>query len=385
LKEITRRAISRLKDDVRGLEQMTERRLLVRDAQLDSLDTAYALLDDCRRYGTLAFAHAARAGFVATTLLNSLVEAGILPEQRRHEFMHNIKTVAGEFEEDKQALVSGGKTLDQLIEKYGHLRPGTYDLSSQAYWEDPQLYLSSSAIGSVEKSHTFQFTKDESSGMASLLAEMDSDVDVEALQNYLSEAIRLRESIKFEFTKNLSLALDRCIQYGQQHGLSREQVVYLEYADLERLKVNSIGIDTLKGYIDDRMQNFAVTELIELPHLIMGERDFYCFERRASMPNFVTTGRVIAPVVTVSDHDKAHLKDKIVMIPQADPGYDWLFGCAIAGLITRYGGANSHMAIRAAEMALPAAIGVGDKLYEAIANMQSIDLDCGNHVIREVQ
>ena len=43
------------------------------------------------------------------------------------------------------------------------------------------------------------------------------------------------------------------------------------------------------------------------------------------------------------------------------------------------------MAIRAAEMNLPAAIGVGEKLYEEITNMRRIELDCANHTIREIQ
>ena len=76
---------------------------------------------------------------------------------------------------------------------------------------------------------------------------------------------------------------------------------------------------------------------------------------------------------------------KLVLILQADPGYDWLFGHGIAGLITQYGGANSHMAIRAAEIGLPAAIGVGEKLYEKILNMRQVELDCANHIIREIQ
>ncbi|NQY42139.1 MAG: hypothetical protein HRT87_02185, partial [Legionellales bacterium] len=71
------------------------------------------------------------------------------------------------------------------------------------------------------------------------------------------------------------------------------------------------------------------------------------------------------------------------LIPQADPGYDWLFGQGISGLITKFGGANSHMAIRAGEMNLPAAIGVGEKLYERIMKMDVVELDCANQVIRE--
>ena len=71
-----------------------------------------------------------------------------------------------------------------------------------------------------------------------------------------------------------------------------------------------------------------------------------------------------------------------MLIPQADPGYDWLLGHNILGLITKYGGANSHMAIRAAETGLAAAIGVGEKLYEPLASAGYVQLDCANQVIR---
>ena len=50
------------------------------------------------------------------------------------------------------------------------------------------------------------------------------------------------------------------------------------------------------------------------------------------------------------------------------------FGKQISGLITMYGGANSHMAIRAAEFGLPAAIGVGEKQYNKLVNSSLIEL-----------
>ena len=72
------------------------------------------------------------------------------------------------------------------------------------------------------------------------------------------------------------------------------------------------------------------------------------------------------------------------MIPQADPGYDWLFGRNIAGLITMYGGANSHMAIRAAEFGLPAAIGIGETHYRSLAASTELELNTGLRVIRVI-
>ena len=69
------------------------------------------------------------------------------------------------------------------------------------------------------------------------------------------------------------------------------------------------------------------------------------------------------------------------MIENADPGYDWIFSLEIIGLVTQYGGSNSHMAIRAAEMNLPSAIGVGDKLFEALCKSSKVFLNCENKVI----
>ena len=66
----------------------------------------------------------------------------------------------------------------------------------------------------------------------------------------------------------------------------------------------------------------------------------------------------------------------IVTIPSADPGYDWLFSYKIAGLVTAFGGVNSHMAIRAGELNLPAVIGAGETLYEHWSTATQLRIDC---------
>jgi len=47
-----------------------------------------------------------------------------------------------------------------------------------------------------------------------------------------------------------------------------------------------------------------------------------------------------------------------------------------------YGGANSHMAIRAAEFGLPAAIGVGEKRFRSYNRAATIELDPAGETIR---
>jgi len=66
------------------------------------------------------------------------------------------------------------------------------------------------------------------------------------------------------------------------------------------------------------------------------------------------------------------------LIESADPGYDFIFSYNIKGLITKYGGQNSHMSIRCNELNLPSIIGVGEKIYSSFASSNKIYIDCKN-------
>ena len=73
---------------------------------------------------------------------------------------------------------------------------------------------------------------------------------------------------------------------------------------------------------------------------------------------------------------KKKITNKIVLIENADPGYDWIFSKNISGLITKNGGVNSHMAIRCQELNIPAAIGIGEANYKLIEQSNELNLNC---------
>ena len=75
----------------------------------------------------------------------------------------------------------------------------------------------------------------------------------------------------------------------------------------------------------------------------------------------------------------------IICIPNADPGYDWLFSHSIGGLITAWGGANSHMAIRAGELSIPAIIGAGELLYEKWSNSKRLNINCSSKIVEIIK
>ncbi|MEX3074491.1 PEP-utilizing enzyme [Vibrio alginolyticus] len=376
LKAITKKALHRLDDDISSIGQLTTRRQSIKDSFISDLDKSYMLLDDCKNYGTLAFSHAARAGFVAKTLLNSLVQSNGLSKERRAHFMCSFDTVAGQFEKDKARFSSGEITLGELIDQYGHLRPGTYEITTPAYWELPEHYLIPKETKQIESQILgMEFTDDELLAMDSLLEQIDPDLTTSAFIEYVIRATQERERVKFEFTKSLSKALDHLAKWGNTIGLTRDEVSYLSYTEIESIQLNRLTPDDLPEIIEKRKADYQITKAIELPSLISDASIFYGFEQHSSLPNYIGLNRVIAEVASISN-ENTNLRGKIVMIPQADPGYDWLFGHDIAGLITQFGGANSHMAIRSAEVGLPAAIGVGEKLYESLLVANKLELDC---------
>ena len=98
-------------------------------------------------------------------------------------------------------------------------------------------------------------------------------------------------------------------------------------------------------------------------------------------PTFITNKSVTAKGVALSRNEVVDLNGSIVLIESADPGYDWIFSHNIAGLITKHGGTNSHMAIRCAEFGLPAAIGCGERLFRELCEGGVIELNAANRTV----
>ena len=95
--------------------------------------------------------------------------------------------------------------------------------------------------------------------------------------------------------------------------------------------------------------------------------------------------KISEDIVILSRNKKTSLKNKIVVIENADPGYDYIFSHKIKGLITKFGGINSHMSIRCNELNLPAAIGIGEKKYREVIVSKKILLDCENNMLNVIQ
>jgi len=118
---------------------------------------------------------------------------------------------------------------------------------------------------------------------------------------------------------------------------------------------------------------------IKLPILLIDPKGVDVIPFQVSSPNFIGNKKIISKTIYIDNRvnfKKIELNKKIILIENADPGFDWLFNFEIKGLITKFGGANSHMSIRCNELKIPAAIGVGEKIFEDIKTNEQLILNC---------
>ena len=337
-----------------------------------SVERVKRLLDTCRTHGTLPFSQLARHGFIAVQFLKSLVERDALSPKDLENFMHSIQTVATELAREIHAVTTGEISEQNFLARYGHLRPGTYDIASWRYDERPDLYLGHSKHAPVSEKPPFEMTARMRMNLESLLQEAGYNLSAEALLNYIAAAVRGREQAKFAFTRALSDALSALAQWGEGAGLSRDMISYVPID----VFLGNGPPETLKATAEQNIEDYVLTLALRLPHLIAEPSDIDVIRLPLGHPTFITAKTITAKTLHLSSESTPDINGHIVLIESADPGFDWIFSHDIKGLITKYGGANSHMAIRCAEFGLPAAIGCGERLFETLARAPVVELDC---------
>ncbi|AKA21645.1 PEP/pyruvate-binding domain-containing protein [Pseudomonas chlororaphis] len=398
LDRLTRRALSAegagalapLLEQVRAHEhRQQERRLGAMPADLDSIDR---LLLECREHGTLPFAMLARHAFIAEALLRSACRRGALSQDRLLAWKQSIQTVTTELTHEYAQVCSDARTLPAFVAKFGHLRPGTYDITSLRYDERHDLF----AVANVELNPgdspqaPFQLLPAERQALQALLDEQHWPLSAEQLLGYASQAIQAREYAKLVFTRDLSDALQLLVSWGAEVGLARDDLSFLDIHPLLDSLTAPLMDDTDRVLLESASQarrSYEQGISLKLGHLISAVDDVFVAPLHRSLPNFITRQNVEAAGLELRQDTPASapLKGKIVCIENADPGYDWVFTRGIAGLVTQYGGANSHMAIRCAEFGIPAAIGCGEQLFQRILRSPRIALNCRDKTLNPVQ
>ena len=345
-------------------------------------DRVSTLLEECSEFGTLPFSVLARHGFIAESLLRSAVKNNVLSEERLNLFRRSVKTVSGEMSSDYTKVKNGTLSKSRYLRKYGHLRPSSYDILSPNYNNRSTLFDGSEQRFSEQiQEEVFELSTTEIEGIDQLIAlHFDSAFSALEFFSYTEEAIKGREYAKFVFTKHLSEILELTAEWGVIMKLTRDDLSFLSIEDITNhlyQPIKSKYVDHYSKRISKGRADFELASSFKLSYLIRSERDVHIVPMQRSVPNFIGADRIETEIVVLTPHMEKipSLEGKIICIEGADPGYDWIFTKNIAGLITKFGGANSHMAIRSAEYGIPAAIGCGQQTFERIVSAKSCLID----------
>jgi len=351
---------------------------------LEQLTRARSLLLACRDLGVVPFARFARLAFVGIGLLRSLAKAGILNDISLAEYVGSLNTIAAQMRRDFSLAGTGRVNSQWLLARYGHLRPGTYNIRSPRLDTMPSL-LDATAERALHPQPTQSVCRLPTEKIQRAFDEAHLRLSADLALQTIGRMIELRERAKFEFTKVLSDAIEVIAVAGEMSGIDRTQMAL---ADLSTV-CGEFESDARwrSAVIADISRQSELQEIycrLALPACLSSKHELFIIPDYPSRPNFVTNKVVsgkpfVIPIGNLSN--AGTMAGAIVLLESADPGYDWLFTRNILGLITKYGGVASHMAIRCAEFGIPAAVGCGEMMFDRLATAARISLDCAREVI----
>lgn len=299
------------------------------------------------RLGSHAFAALARLAFIGEAQLRSAIQRGALSPDR-------VLLVKGAARQRFAGPARAGQ-----VDWDAYQRPSSFDIR--------QLPVPAShSVGQCNvkaKHHSFVLSREENRALTLLLRETELPLTASEWVEFVQATASAREWAKHVFTADLSVALELIAAEFQGIGLDREAASWLRLDQLVASPADPQQRRLLWNDWAQEAQTLHASEAMQVVSPVLWHpAQRHVVDSFNTLPNFVgwqmAKGHLV--IEPQADHPATELRHAIVLLRQADPGFDWLFNHQIAGLITVWGGANSHMAIRCAERGLAAAIGCGE-------------------------
>jgi len=373
LKNINNIAFNKIESETSKIKKLQDKQNEIEKLNLDYIAKIYWLIEDCKKYGSYPFAGLARTAFISTELINSLVSNEIITSKERENFLQSIETITTDIKNDYF------KSKKFFLKKYGHLRPNTYEISSLNYHDGFNIYFDEKVKNEkYKKKKHFVFSNNQKQKINTFLKKEKFNINIEDFIIFLKKSIQLREYSKYIFTKSIDLVFKNMKLFAKQFGLKEEDLTYIKINKILNMYYNYStfrNIPDLQKEIIYNRNEFIFNDSIKLPEVILNKSDLFVIKNESKI-NFIGSKKSNGKMLYLNKFKNRGYDNKIVCIENADPGFDFIFTKKISGLITKFGGANSHMAIRCAELGIQAAVGVGENLFEQIIKSKKVSIDC---------
>jgi hypothetical protein len=306
------------------------------------LSRAAYLLGLCREAGALSFAVVARHAFIAESLLRSACRRGVLSAEAyrslpaQHPDGHR---------RDGRGLRAGLPRCDgspAVPAEFGHLRPGTYEITSLRYDERDDLFDADAEQGEPRPMPPSSSCRQSAPGSWRCWPRQRSTWWMpRACWPTCGTLLSGVSTSEFLFTRVLSNALSAAVCWGERHGLSRDDLSYVPWPRLaERLLEPTMDYmdRSLLLLADEGRANLSAAQSFRFSHILFGVDDLHIALQSRSVPNFVGSGRASGNVVelTASTSANIHIRNRIVCIERGS-GFRLDLHQGPAALITRFG------------------------------------------------
>ena len=354
----------------------------IKSSKNSSINKIYLMHNICKNYGTLPFANLARMAFIAVEFLNSFENLNIISKNEKKHFLETIKSVS--FEMNKKLKQS----KRQFLEKFGHLRPNTYEISNLNYRENFNNYFNKVKLN-LKRPKKFNFSFKQKTRINYFLKKANfKKVNANFLISFIELSIYHRENSKLFFTKIINEIFSQLKILSKRIGLNERNIEYLDIKKIislyEHFSHKDIIYDLNKNIIKNK-KIYKFNKNFNLPNIILDKNDIYYFEEENASPTFITDKTTSSKFIILNKiSKKINLDNKLICIVNADPGYDFIFNFKINGLITAFGGPNSHMSIRCNEFGIPAAIGIGEKKFQQLSKYHWLYLNCEKKMLSSI-
>ena len=373
LRNLTINTIRNINQDIDKYKKINSHLNNLKKSKLYSFNKIQEMIKICKNFGTLPFANLARCGFIAVEFLNSMIKQKIIDKKTKEQLMQSIPSITKEMNNDLLSLPKS-----KFLKRYGHLRPYTYDIDSKNYSDAYNDYfkLNNSKKFNIKK---FKINNQIKINIAKSLKKHQLKIQPDELINFIKLSIEHRERAKFEFTKIVNEIFIEIDKISKRFQIKKEDRKFINILEITKL-YSEFNHKNIKSYlhqlIKKNKKDYYFNNEIELPNNILTSNDIFYYEEKTNSPTYVTNLTTLGEIVLLNEMNlKKNLENKIVCIYNADPGFDFIFTKKIKGLVTMYGGPNSHMSIRCSELNIPAIIGIGQQLFEEIRKNKKILID----------
>ena len=260
---------------------------MINKSNLYVIDKIYWLLEDCKKYGTFTFAGAARSGFIAIEILESMVRNQIITITEKNKFLNSIETISSTISKDYIKLNN-----IEFLKKHGHVRPNMYDINSKNYKEGFNQYFSKKLSNQKIKSkQKFNFSKNQIMQINSKFKSNNFSINAYQLIDFIKDAIKFREYSKYVFSKNVSDILEYIKILFKKNNINPKLAEFVNIQSIKQLYYN-LSSGTVKKILEDEIKKnqieYKKNQLFKLPDNIIKPGDTYQFHNQIVKSNFIT-------------------------------------------------------------------------------------------------